>query len=266
MPPHTPVHRTPPGPNQTDYVTVRPRAADGTLGRPTTVERAQLVGSKPSNELDGGDIATFNGQQVEVGNNNIRITADGNGRPTNAQMDIRERFTTDQFRDTNTLDHQGKPSSRDGRISAERTAQRHAKTDGDWNSWTGHAEDFSWSGGHIGGHQFFPDLGRINMFPQELQLNTTGGYRQMEIAIERCVDGDIHVSAEVTLSPSEMGSLPGRQPVPPRIDVRVEFRGPNGYTVRYYDFNNAPNDMQAPHIEDYSGPDHAETILGFIGK
>ena len=264
VPPRTPLHRTPPGPNETDFVTVRPVLSDGSLGRPTSVPRADLQSTRPTHELDAGDPATFDGQQVQVGGNNIRITADANNRPLSAQMDISERFTAAELRDANTLNHQGKPD-RDGRLSPERTAQSATKADGDAATAAGEAPNYPWSGGHVGGHQFFPDIGRLNMFPQELHLNTNGGYRQMEKAIAYAVrHDDVTVSASVTLTPGRPPATPGRQAVPPRIQVEVTFTGPRGTVTRQYDFNNAPANQQSASVQAYRGRPDAQRILAQI--
>lgn len=267
--PTTTPRRTPPGLNQTDFVTVRPVGPDGTPGRPTTVPRSELQSNRPANDLDAGDTATFNGQQVQVGGNNIRITTDANGHPTGAQLDVSERFTANDLRLPNRLNHQANHRiSDDGRFHPEVNAQRATTRAGNTGTRTGRAPNYPWSGGHIGGHQFFPDLGRVNMFPQELYLNTNGGYRQMELAISNTA-GDptsgITASAHVTLTPGQSATTPRRQPVPARIQVEVTFTGPNGTVTRQYDFNNAPANQQTPRIRAYDGRDDARQIVAQIG-
>jgi len=86
-----------------------------------------------------------------VGQNEVRWTADAEGRPVHAEATLREL-------------HDGTPRS-----SAEQRAQRE----------TGHAGNPGDQGGHIIGHRFMPDQGTVNMFPQAGQFNNSA-YRTME--------------------------------------------------------------------------------------
>lgn len=88
---------------------------------------------------------------AKVGQNEVRWTADAQGRPVHAEATLKEV-------------HDGAPRS-----SAEQTAQ----------SQTGKSGNEGDQGGHIIGHRFMPDQGVKNMFPQAGQFNNSA-YRTME--------------------------------------------------------------------------------------
>ena len=98
----------------------------------------------------------LDGQVVTIRGNEITVTYDGNGVPMRYHATITEQYPN---------------ISRVRESSEEQRAQRRAAQDGRTGVLHDNAPDQSYDGGHAAGHQFFPGLGRDNMFPQESGFN-----------------------------------------------------------------------------------------------
>ena len=103
-----------------------------------------------------GQATTHDGTVVTIRGNEITVTYDGNDVPMHYHARITEQYPN---------------------ISRLRSSARDAGPAGDGRRTvdTGivhdDAPDQSYDGGHAAGHQFFPGLGRNNMFPQESGFN-----------------------------------------------------------------------------------------------
>ena len=103
------------------------------------------------------------------------------------------------------------------------------------------APNQSYDGGHAGGHQFFPGLGRDNMFPQESGFNRHI-YTQLESEIAAWANAGAHVDMEVDLKVTRNGGVEPTQSydvngntvqqVPDRVTVRIRYSDADGNVIR----------------------------------
>ncbi len=224
--PHGPSTDAPP-PRVRRFVTVeRPNTVVQRVIKGVTRTRNVTTVDASTLTMNGdGTATTHDGTVVKVRGNEMTITYDSNNVP----MHYRARIT-ERYKNISRL-----------RSSAEGRAQTDTAADGDTGVVHDGAPDQSYDGGHAGGHQFFPDLGRNNMFPQETGFNQVA-YRNLEMEIASWANAHARVDVEVTLKVTRHGGVEttqsydvdGRpvQQVPDRVTVKVRYSDADGNTIK----------------------------------
>jgi len=182
-----------------------------------------------------GQATLPDGTSVTVRGNEMTVTYDSNGVPMRFHATITEQY----------------PNISRARASSENTAQRNTARDGRRGVTHDNAPDQTYNGGHAGGHQFFPGLGRDNMFPQEGNFNQQA-YNNMESEMASWanagatveLDVDLHVTRHGGVNPTQSYTVNGRvvQQVPDRVTVNIVYTNANGTPVHFVgvQFNNVP--------------------------
>jgi hypothetical protein len=173
-----------------------------------------------------GQATLPDGTPVTVRSNEMTVTYDTNGVPMRFQATITEQY----------------PGISKARESSETTAQHDTAQDGRTGITEDSAPNQNYDGGHAGGHQFFPGLGRDNMFPQELGFNR-GAYLRLESEIAAWANHpNAHIDMEVDLKVTRNGGVEPTQSydvngttvqqVPDRVTVRIRYTDADGNTIR----------------------------------
>ncbi len=196
----------------------------------------------------GNGQAMLDGQVVTIRGNEITVTYDGNGVPMRYHAKITEQY----------------PNISRARESSERGAQRATARDGRTGIVHDNAPDQSYDGGHAAGHQFFPGLGRDNMFPQESGFNRHV-YTQFESEMASWahahadveIDVDLSVTRNGGVTPTQSYDVNGRvvQQVPDRVTINIVCSDGADNPLHYYSkqFDNAPgqsHQAQRPTADD----------------
>ena len=156
--------------------------------------------------IGNGKATLPDGTVVKVRGNQMTVTYDSNGVPMRFQATITEQYPNiSQVRESSETNAQG-AAGRDGRIGVD--------NDG--------APDQSYDGGHAGGHQFFPGLGRDNMFPQESGLNRHV-YNRLESEMAAWANAHAHIELDVELVVTRHGGFQ-----PDAVLRRGRHHGPAG--------------------------------------
>jgi hypothetical protein len=197
--------------------------------------------------IGNGQATLPDGTVVTVRGNEMTVTYDSDGLPMRFQATIREQY----------------PNISRARESSETRAQSDAAQDGRRGIDHDQAPDQSYDGGHAAGHQFFPGLGRDNMFPQESGFNRHV-YTQLEREMAAWANAGAHVDLRVELvvtrhggfEPTSSYDVDGSpvQQVPDRLSVQVKYSDADGNVVAFVrgDFFNVPGqayDFQPPTAE-----------------
>ena len=172
-----------------------------------------------------GDAPTA--QVVTVRGNEITVTYDSNGVPMRFQATITEQYPNiSRVRESSESERPSGATARDGRTGVDHDS----------------APDQSYDGGHAAGHQFFPGLGRDNMFPQESGFNR----QRLHAARERRWPPGRRAGAHVELrrrprghpqrrlasrrSPTDVDGTTVQQ-VPDRVTIQVRYSDADGNVV-----------------------------------
>jgi hypothetical protein len=202
----------------------------------TPVVRRTIKGKVHENHYRTVDASTLtptgNGQAtlpdgtvVTVRGNEMTVTYDAEGLPMRFQATITEQY----------------PNISQARQSSERQAQLATGRDGRTGVDHDNAPSQGYDGGHAAGHQFFPGLGRDNMFPQASGFNRNV-YTQLESEMASWANLNAHVHVEVDLKVTRHGGVQPTQAypvdgnivqqVPDRVTVRVRYTDADGNIMK----------------------------------
>jgi len=183
--------------------------------------------------------SVLDGSVVSMRGNEMVVTYDDNGVSVRYEATITEQY----------------PGLSRAREASERTAQVDTGRDGRTGVEHDQASDQPYDGGHAGGHQFFPGMGRDNMFPQESTFNRQV-YTQVESEMADWANAGARIRLEVEPQVTRNGSVESIrsytvevdgvetvvQQVPDRIVVDIQYTDASGNVVHQVgvEFDNAP--------------------------